>query len=516
MGVWLRLRTVVVMTPLEQLAWRNVINRIDPPPSKLACYYNDPVAFADDCITWQPGEGLAPYQRENLTAIVEHGRVAVRGPHGLGKTTEKAIAVLWFAITRDDAHKDWKIPTTASAWRQLEQYLWPEIHKWARRLRWDVIGRPPFRDGVELQVLQLKLTHGHAFAVASDQPALIEGAHADAILYVFDEAKAIPPATFDAAEGAFSGAGADTVAEAYAFASSTPGEPNGRFYDIHARKTGLEDWWTRHVTLAETIAAGRVSGEWAEKRARQWGTDSAVYANRVLGEFHTSDEDGVIPLEWIERANERWVAWDLAGRPGRSEHVIVGVDVARSGADQTVIAPRFGWTVDELRYSSKEGTTGTSGRVEALLRHYGSGRAIVDVIGLGAGVKDELRDHDLDAVGFVAGKKTARLDASGEFGFADCRAAAWWNLRELLDPDRGRPVALPPDDLLVGDLTAPKWRVVVGGRIRVESKDDIKKRLGRSTDSADAVVQAFWDGEVEGELVASRWQDQRSKGRRRR
>jgi hypothetical protein len=55
-----------------------------------------------------------------------------------------------------------------------------------------------------------------------------------------------------------------------------------------------------------------------------------------------------------------------------------------------------------------------------------------------------------------------------------------------------------------------------GGRIRVESKDDIHKRLGRSTDSADAVVQSFWDGEVEIEVAASAWRDERSKGRRRR
>jgi hypothetical protein len=72
--------------------------------------------------------------------------LAVRGPHGLGKTTVNAIAVLWFALTRDAAGIDWKAATTAGAWRQLEYYLWPEIHKWARRLRWDVLNRPPLND----------------------------------------------------------------------------------------------------------------------------------------------------------------------------------------------------------------------------------------------------------------------------------------------------------------------------------------------------------------------------------
>jgi hypothetical protein len=74
----------------------------------------------------------------------------------------------------------------------------------------------------------------------------------------------------------------------------------------------------------------------------------------------------------------------------------------------------------------------------------------------------------------------------------NCRSAAWWAMRELLDPATGDPVALPPDDLLIGDLTAPHWRVLSGGRIQIESKDDLRKRLGRSTDTGDAVVQAFW------------------------
>jgi hypothetical protein len=65
---------------------------------------------------------------------------------------------------------------------------------------------------------------------------------------------------------------------------------------VHKRAPGLEDWHVRHVTLEEAVAAGRISPDWAEQRARQWGRDSALYANRVLGEFHASDEDSVIPL----------------------------------------------------------------------------------------------------------------------------------------------------------------------------------------------------------------------------
>ncbi|HZQ08615.1 MAG TPA: hypothetical protein VFD70_18680, partial [Anaerolineae bacterium] len=84
---------------------------------------------------------------------------------------------------------------------------------------------------------------------------------------------------------------------------------------------------------------------------------------------------------------------------------------------------------------------------------------------------------------------------SGELGFVDKRAHAWWNMRELLDPANGADIALPPEDTLIGDLTAPHWRPMSGGKIRVESKDELRKpeRLGRSTDDGDAVVMAFYD-----------------------
>jgi len=456
-------------------------------------WVSSPEAFARDCIDWSGTGGLTAYQAEILAAIAEYHRAAVRGPHGLGKTTVNALAVLWFACSRDWLRADWKVATTAGAWRQLEFYLWPEIRKWAKRIRWDVVGRGPFNERSELLTLTIKLASGSAFAVASDNPALIEGVHADFVLYIFDESKAIIPATFDAAEGAFSGANGESI-DAYALAFSTPGEPSGRFYEIHTKREGLEDWWTRHVTVEEAITAGRISREWVDARRRQWGENSALFANRVLGEFHTSDEAGVIPLSWIEAAVERWKAWKTSGAP-LPPLTTVGVDVARYGSDQTVMAPLHGHIIDTLRYTRLEGTMETAGRAEGILRGAGGGKAIVDVLNMGAGVVDKLRENDVPVDAFNAGEGTRRLDRSGELGFVNCRSAAWWNLREMLDPAFAPTLALPDDDLLLGDLTAPHWRVASGGRIQIETKDEIKKRIGRSTDSGDAVMQAVWPSE---------------------
>lgn len=447
-------------------------------------YKYDPAAFVWDCIEFKRSEGPTAYQNEILEELIPRKRIAARGPHGPGKTAVAAWITLWGILTADDV----KVPTTASAWRQLTKFLWPEIHKWVGRLRWDKIGRAPFtRD--ELLALALKLgPTQEAFAVTSDNAALIEGAHAERIVYIFDEAKIIPDATWDAAEGAFAAAGSDTGAEAYALAISTPGEPVGRFYDIHARKPGYEDWWTRHIRLEEAIEAGRVSAEWAEQRRQQWGEGSAVYQNRVLGEFASAEEDGIIALAWIERANQRWLAWADKGKPLPEQMTAVGVDVARSGEDKTVLALRYGDIITELRRYAKEDTMETTGRVKAVLSH--GGVAIVDVIGIGAGVVDRLREMKERVAAFNAGAGTDRKDCSGELGFSNMRSAAWWNLREMLADENGE-IALPPDDMLTGDLTAPKWRPMSGGRIQIESKESIKKRIGRSTDDGDAVVQAF-------------------------
>jgi hypothetical protein len=455
-------------------------------------YRDDWVAFVHDCIDWRGDQRPAPYQDEVLAELVARGRAAVRGPHGLGKTALAAWVTLAFALTRDS--EDWKAPTTASAWRQLVKYLWPELHKWARRLKWDRIGRQPFDARSELLTLNLKLETGEAFAVASDNADLIEGAHADRLLYIFDEAKAIPDATFDAAEGAFAGAGGDTFNEAYALVISTPGEPAGRFYDIHKRRPGYEDWWVRHVTLEEAVAAGRISREWAEQRRAQWGEGSAVYQNRVAGEFAASDEDGVVPLAWIERANERWQEWMEAGRLGKL--VAIGVDVGggSEGGDKTVLAPVYdGYKVDTLRKYPRgdleTATMETAGRTKGMLDANPGSKAIVDVIGIGAGVYHRLKEQKCSTSAFNAAEATRRRDRTNEFGFRDKRSAAWWIMREMLDPLDGVEIALPPDDELTGELTAPRWRVASGARIQVESKDEVRKRIKRSTDCADAVIQ---------------------------
>ncbi|WP_329368759.1 hypothetical protein OG896_24630 [Streptomyces sp. NBC_00669] len=415
-------------------------------------------------------------------------------------STTAALTVLWFVTTREAAGLDWKVITTASAWRHLSVYLWPEIHKWVRRIKWDVLGRLPFTIH-ELLALNIKLDYGAASAVASAKPELIEGAHAEELLYLIDEAKVVPDGTWDAIEGAFSGGRTGTGdgsgprgPQAFALAISTPGSPTGRFYEIHKRSPGLEDWWTRHVTLDEAIAAGRISREWADQRRRQWGAQSAMFANRVLGEFHASDEDSVIPLGWVEAAVERWHEWDTAGRPPAPGRQAIGVDVARTGGDSTVFAHGSGPIVTNLEIHHLEDTMQTTARVQAALHLRQGAVPVVDSIGVGGGVVDRLRELRVPVLAYTGAAKTHARTREGEFGFTNVRSAAYWHVRELLDPAYSPTLALPPDDLLHADLTTPTWDVTTGvpPRIQVEPKEAVVKRMRRSPDRGDAVAMLLW------------------------
>jgi hypothetical protein len=566
-------------------------------------YKNDRIAFVYDAL---PAfrKTLAPYQEEILGYFDDgQDRVAVRGPHGLGKTFIAAILTHHGVLTAD---VDAKIPTTASAWRQLEYYLWPEIRKIAKALDWVTIGREPYQKN---EMLQLSLKLGgivEAFAVASDDHTTIEGAHATRIFYIFDEAKTIPRPTWNAAEGAFSTGGLgritkavefddivdqpglyiregssnlteiinpldtqnkgngkglegeigvidgpitstthaeqlpneidapgatpalqgsntivqgsmDTmehvdnievtidnleVMEAKALCISTPGEPSGQFYDIHSKKVGYEDWLVRHVKVEEAIAAGRISAKWVRQRAKQWGVDSSIFQNRVLGEFADMTEEGVIPLSWIRLAHKRWSNWYAKGGGSiiRGGKQTIGVDVARSGEAKTVLALRNALIISGIHVYSKLPLTSIAGHIQALSK--GRYIHIETDGGLGAGVYDILKEDGVPLLRPITVNGTTHMrDKSNELGFENVRAAMWWNMRELLDPINGEEVMLPPIDLLTSDLSTPRWEMKRNAIVKLESKVNIELRIGRSTDYGDAVCLAFWKTSSGGGIV---------------
>jgi hypothetical protein len=197
----------------------------------------------------------------------------------------------------------------------------------------------------------------------------------------------------------------------------------------------------------------------------------------------------VIPSAWVRAAQARWT-------PEQPDDTLrsTGLDVAWGGKDKTVIARLYGaWVAPLLKYPGSATPDGPT--VAALALPYTDAMMGVslDVIGGGLSSRDSLvgMGVKVNAINFGMAAPTDARDRSGKLRFRNVRARAYWLLREALDPEHGDSVALPPDPELVADLCALKWSAT-GGGILIESKDDVRERIGRSPDCGDAVALMYY------------------------
>lgn len=247
--------------------------------------------------------------------------------------------------------------------------------------------------------------------------------------------------------------------------------------------------------MSRTFIASRVSDNPYLMRTGYMSTLQALpeplRSQMLYGDFQAGVEDDpwqVIPTAWVEAAMTRW------RRPDRRERMdSMGVDVARGGRDNTVIARRHGMWFDEpLVYpgsATPDGPT-VAGLVIAALRD--KAPIHLDVIGVGASPYDFLLEAGQHVLGINVAEKSMAPDQSGRLRFYNLRSETWWRMREALDPNNNTGIALPPDTRLRGDLCAPTWSLS-GDTIKVESREDIAKRIGRSPDWASAYVLALMD-----------------------
>jgi hypothetical protein len=214
------------------------------------------------------------------------------------------------------------------------------------------------------------------------------------------------------------------------------------------------------------------------------------------GNFMLAREDAewqIIPTQWVLEAQDRWTE----APPDHCPMSAIGVDVAQGGADQTVLSIRHdGWFAPLMAIPGVETPDGPSvaGRVIAAVRN--KAKVIVDMGGgWGGSTYDHLKALDIPVSGFRPAESTVKRTKDSMLGFYNVRAQAWWQFREALDPSQqgGSPIALPPDPEVVADLTAPTYDTKTG-KIKIERKEDLKKRLGRSPDKGDAIVMAWYDG----------------------
>lgn len=437
----------------------------------------DPAYFVSKVL----GHTLWPGQVDIMTAVRDHPRVAVRSCHGAGKTFTAADIVLWFLLT----HPSSIVATTAPSFRQVSKILWQGIARAHLRSRLPL--------GGELLQTEYKIAPGwFAFGFSTTSSDAFQGLHAADILVVLDEASGIPPEIWVGAEGVLSSHRARLLT------IGNPTDPLGQFAKEHTmpgtRTIKISAFDTPNFTtfgitlddIRNSIWEAKILGElpypalttpaWVADKFKRWGEDSPLWRARVLGDFPDISDDTLIPLHWIERAQNNIMT------PG-ADHELA-VDVARYGDDESVIYERRGSRARVHSFYRQLDTMELTGRIVKALRETGASRVKVDVIGIGAGVVDRLKELKLPVRAINFAEKATDADK-----FANTRAECFWQLRqrfEVSDIDIDA-----TDDDLTSQLANIKYFINSRGCVQIESKDDMKRRGLSSPDRADALAMAM-------------------------
>lgn len=173
----------------------------------------------------------------------------------------------------------------------------------------------------------------------------------------------------------------------------------------------------------------------------------------------------------------------LSRIPVYSGYLVV-CDVARFGNDDTVIQVLNGTDIEKRISWGQSKTTKISGQMLELSRQHDNCVCVVDEIGVGGGVIDQLQDFGREVISF-----NSSLKAKDSARYYNLRSECWWNAAEMFATGDVFCPGMYAE--LQGQLTVPRYDFR-RGRILIESKDDIKKRLGRSPDDADCYVMGLW------------------------
>lgn len=439
-------------------------------------YWDNPVAFAEDILGFKPDE----WQSKVLMDLAQHPLVSVRSGQGVGKTSVEAVAVLWYLTCRPFP----KVVCTAPTRQQLKDVLWAEVAKWLelskvkRLLKWTA---------TYIYMIGNK-ERWWATARTATRPENMQGFHEDYMLFIVDEASGVADPIMEAILGTLSGP------ENKLLMCGNPTRTSGVFYrSFHQDRS---DYKTHQVSARNS---SRTNKKNIERLERQYGKDSDVVRVRVDGDFPKAEPDTFIPLELAEMATMREV-YEYDERKGlylipEKAPLEIGVDVARFGDDETVLAGRIGVKLVRLKPYQKQDTMTTTGHIIALakelMREFGRPKCTVKVDddGLGGGVTDRLREVIREEGLYITVIPCRNgAQANNPDNYENWGTESWAQIRELLQDEE---IELINDEDLIGQLSTRKYSITSKGRIRLESKKEMKERGLRSPDRADAVVLAF-------------------------
>jgi phage terminase large subunit len=452
-------------------------------PDPVAWAQAHPVEFireAFDAELWH-------MQKLVIESVRDNARTAVRSCHGIGKSFLAAHVALWFLLT----HPYSLVATTAPTFRQVKKILWQEIAKATAKAE----AAKKHLGGKQLKTEYIIAPGWFAFGFSSDDATAAQGLHARYVLLIYDEASGIPEETYEALEGALTsehtrlleiGNPTDpttTFAKEFKlpgtskFAISAFDTPNFTTFGITLDDV-INGTWEQKINGQPLPMPWLITPTWVADKVKRWGVNSPAFKARVMAEFPDLGDNTLISLAWLDKARQNEV------EPEDNEDIELSVDVARFGGDEFVIGKKHGYHFRVIEGVRGISTVDAENLIMRRKKDTKAKRVKIDGGGMGIGIYDHLKAHGLKVVDMQAGGTAIENEE-----YVNARAEWFWNLRKdfeagLFDIDEH-------DDDLYGQLSSIRYAYDSKGRIKIESKDDMKKRGLQSPDRADAMAMAY-------------------------
>ena len=455
-------------------------------------YRNDPVGYGKDCYgytlwEWEvPGKGLigqAPIARK----VAENAQlplakwVSVRSGHKVGKSDLMSLLALWWYDTREEG----RVVLTSSSFGQIENINWPSIAKLWRMSKWlkqGTIGETA-RSGIDYNTGQKYIV-----GVSTDRTENLGGYSGKELLWLIDESSGINEAIFEAVEG-------NTAGNAMGVMCGNMTKASGTFHDSHNELAGeystfhLSSWDTPNAQTGEVIIPGLAVRGWCEKCLARWGENDPRYKVRVMGEAPNVGVNTIFPADVVANMlidpNDSRLDPRVNRQQGR---LSIGVDVARMGDDVSVVQAVRGKVAYPPRIMLHADTMDLVQLVRETVEQYAVQGEVpivnVDTVFVGIALFDYLNGVDwVQATSLNGGDK---LPDDSEYH--NVRAGMYFG---LLDWGKNGGVA-PKSRPLAQELMNVLYEFTPKGKIIVEDKKVLRKRLRRSPDEADALALAVY------------------------
>jgi len=458
----------------------------------IGAFTADPLGYAHYAFAWGESElagmaGPRVWQQAVMTEIREHLsdparrfqplRIARASGHGIGKSALIAMLTKWALDTCPDT----RVIITANTEAQLRTKTAPELGKWSQLSLTSAWFRQSATAMNSTMAGREKSWRCDLVTWSENNTEAFAGLHNQGkrIMLVFDEASGIADKVWEVALGALTDADTEIIWLAF----GNPTHSTGAFRECFGRHRTL--WQTAQIDARDVEGTNKA---YLDELVRTFGEDSNVARVRVRGQFPSSSDMQFIGQRDIETALGREIPVMAGGEP-----VVFGVDCARYGDDESVLAIRCGNDARSRAWQSWRATDAMqlAGDIAVAAQRWQPDAIMVDAGNIGAAIVDRLRqlvgDVPVIEVWFGGQGRDAELEPGIAVHTANKRAEIWTRMRAWL-----RRGAIPDVPRLRDDLAGPTYGFAADDtRVRLERKVDMKRRGLPSPDWADALACTF-------------------------